>query len=216
VTRLDELEAELHRRERALERRIGEARSLAEEGKRLSSEYSSSKILAEVHEEAVGVLNSFADSRQEEAIRRIELLVSSGLQSIFGEGMEFAVLSEQKARRSEVQFVIRSQAGDSVVETPILDARGGGVAAVAGFLLRVIVLLLKPNARRILFLDESFAQLSVEYEDSCASFIKELVDRTGLQVVLVTHSSSQCWYEAADRIYKTSQKDGWTSVEKVL
>lgn len=214
MIRIDELEAELSRRERSLERRIGEARSLALEGKRLQQEHQQQELLAEVHEEAVGVLNSFADSRQQEAVRRIETLVSAGLRSIFGEGMTFAVKMEQKSRRSEVEFVVRSQAGDQIVETPILDARGGGVAAVSGFLLRLIILLLHPRARRILFLDESFAQLSAEYEEPCAEFLRELADRAGVQIVLVTHS--EAFSPVADYVYRTSQVDGWTKISRVV
>ena len=210
---VDQLEVELSRRERSLERRIGEARSLALEGKRLQQEHEQQALLAEVHEEAVGVLNSFADSRQEEAVLRIETLVTAGLRSIFGEGMTFVVQMGQKARRTEVEFLVRSQSGDQVVETPILDARGGGVAAVSGFLLRLIVLLLRPGARRVLFLDESFAQLSAEYEEPCAEFLRELVDRAGVQIVLVTHS--EVFTPVADRVYRTSQENGWTKLTKV-
>ena len=210
---VEDLGSELTRRERLLDRRIGEARTLASEGSRVQKEGQQAAFSVEIHEEAVGVLNSFADAKQEEAIRRIESLVTSGLRSIFGEGMTFVVKADQKARRSEVEFVIQSEVGGEVVETPVMDARGGGVAAVAGFLLRVIILLLKPNARRILFLDESFAQLSAEYEEPCAEFLRELADKANVQIILVTHS--EAYSPFADRVYKTSQVDGWTQVEQV-
>lgn len=208
---IQDLETELSRRERLLERRIGEARSLASEGVRVQEEQAQAQQWAQAHEEAVGLLNSFADAKQEEAIRRIETLVSAGLRSIFGESMSFAVKSDLKARRAEIEFVIRSEVDSSIVETPVLDARGGGVAAVVGFLLRVIILLLKPGLRRILFLDESFAQLSAEYEEPCAEFLRELADKAGVQIILVTHS--EAYSPFADRVYKTSQIDGWTQVE---
>ena len=73
------------------------------------------------------------------------------------------------------------------LETPILEARGGGVAAVAGFLLRACVLLLTPDSRNLLVLDEVFAHLSEEYVPRCAEFLKELCERTDLQILLVTH-----------------------------
>lgn len=210
---LSELESELIRRERSLERRIGEARSLASEGLRMQKELEQAVALEEAHEQAVAVLNSFADSRQEEAIRRIEVLVSAGLKSIFGDSMSFVVKNDQKARRSEIEFVIRSEVEGQLVETAVLDARGGGVAAVVGFLLRVIVMLLKPGVRRILFLDETFAQLSAEFEEPCAEFLRELADKAGVQIILVTHS--EAYSPFADRVYRTSQIDGWTQVEKI-
>lgn len=213
MNEIDKLETELSRRERQLERRIGEARSLALEGIRVRDQEKESQVLAEAHEEAVAVLNSFADARQEEAIRRIETLVSTGLRSIFGESLSFAVKSDLKARRSEIEFVIRSEVDGAVIETPVLDARGGGVAAVVGFLLRVIIILLKPGVRRVLFLDESFAQLSAEYEEPCAEFLRELADKAGVQIVLVTHS--EAYSPFADTVYRTSQTDGWTQVKRI-
>jgi DNA repair exonuclease SbcCD ATPase subunit len=98
------------------------------------------------------------------------------------------------------------------LDTPVMDARGGGVAAVIGFLLRLVILLLtEPPVRHVMFLDESFAQLSVEYEPALAEFIKELTERTNMQVVLVTHSTA--FDDAADKSYRFELRDGVTKVE---
>ena len=51
-------------------------------------------------------------------------------------------------------------------------------------------------------LDETFAALSVEYEGRLAEFIRELVDRTETQVLLVTHSDAYSDY--ADNVYRFS------------
>lgn len=209
MTDLREVESLLVNAERRFERRVGEAKALAAQGKKAKAQADEADATVVACEEAVAFLNSFADERQEKVQRRIEELVTHGVQTIFGDDMTFHVISEQKANRSEVTFSLRSSMGEQVVETPILDARGGGVAAVVGFLLRLIVTLLREE-RPLLVLDETFAQLSAEYEPRLAEFLRELVDQTGVQIVMVTHS--EAFSEHADRVYRFGQKNGVTTV----
>lgn len=209
---LSEVESLVVGAERRLERRIGEAKSLAAQGAKAQEEAKRQRAKTIVCEEALTFLNSFADQRQKEMQDQIEELVTHGLQTIFEEPMTFHVLSENRANRAEVKFLLRSQMGDELVETPILDARGGGVAAVVGFMLRLIVKMLS-DERPLLVLDETFAQLSAEYEGRLAEFMVELVEKTGVQIVMVTHSTV---YESyADQVYRFDNVGGATTVEAV-
>lgn len=201
--------------ERSLERDIGQARALAQRAKEAASEATDLEDRALALEEAIGVMNSFADAKQKEVQNKIEALVTHGLRSVFGdEGMSFAIVQELKSRRLETRFVIRTEHGGETLETSIMDARGGGVAAVAGFLLRLIVTLLKPGVSHFLLLDETFAQLSAGYEPAMAEFMAQLVEKTDIQLVLITHSTA--YEDVADRVYRFSLgKDGRTVVEAV-
>ncbi len=208
---LTDVETLISATERRLERRIGEAKALATQGKKAKAQAEEAEGIVVACEEAVAFLNSFADERQTKVQKRIEALVTHGVQTIFGDEMTFHVNSEQRANRTEVNFSLRSQMGEQVVETPILDARGGGVAAVIGFLLRLIVKLLREE-RPLLVLDETFAQLSAEYEPRLAEFLRELVDRTGVQIIMVTHSTA--FTDSADVVYRFGHKKGKTVVVK--
>lgn len=196
--------------EREHQQRVGEAKALVRQGQEAQAQATSCAATEAACEEAVAFLNSFADERQEKVQRRIEELVTHGLTTIFEEPMSFHVISEQKANRTEVSFTLRSTMGAQVVETPILDARGGGVAAVVGFLLRLIITLLRKD-RPLLVIDEGWAHVSANYEPRLAEFVRELVDKTGVQIVLVTHSDA--YTEHAHRVYRFSQKDGKTVVQ---
>lgn len=204
-----EVEELVGRASQKIERRIGEAKALAAQGQKAQAEAEEFKAQTIACEEAVAFLNSFADERQNAVQKQIEQMVTHGLQTIFGDDLTFHVISEQKANRSEVTFSLRSMMGDEVVETPILDARGGGVAAVVGFLLRLIVTMLRDD-RPLLVMDETFAQLSADYEPRLAEFIRELVDQTGVQILMVTHS--EVYSEHADKVYRFGQKKGETTV----
>ena len=210
---LVEVQTALSAAERRFERRVGEAKALAAQGQKAKAEADQLSETVVACEEAVAFLNSFADERQEKVQRRVEELVTHGVRTIFGDDLSFHVISEQKANRTEVSFSLRSSMGDQIVETPILDARGGGVAAVVGFLLRLIVKLLK-DERPLLAMDETFAQLSADYEPRMAEFLRELVDQTGVQILLVTHS--EAYSEFADRVYRFGQKGGLTVVSDVV
>jgi ABC-type thiamine transport system ATPase subunit len=120
----------------------------------------------------------------------------------------------QRGKLTTANFVVRSVVDGEVVETPILEARGGGVAAVAGFLLRTVVLLLRKDVRPVMFLDETFAQLSADYEPAMADVLRELVDKTQLQIILVTHSTA--YDDVADKSYRVSlDQKGKTKIESL-
>lgn len=210
---LKTLTAAVAQTEKAIEREIGEAKALAKRAQSDLAEADQADARAEALEKVVGVLNSFADARQEAVQSKIEALVTHGLQTVFDDSLSFHVISETKARRVETRFVVRSRMGEQEVETSILDARGGGVAAVAGFLLRLIVVLLQPDIRPFLLLDESFSMVSEEYEPRLVDFVRELTEKTPIQVVLMTHKAQEEWSAAADRVVRFKLKDGRTQVE---
>jgi len=209
LTQVEEL---VSKAERSLERRIGEARALAAQGRKAQEQAQEAKEVVVACEEAVAFLNSFADERQAKVQQQVETLVTHGIQTIFGEDLTFHVNSEQRSNRTEVSFSLKSSMGDERIETPILDARGGGVAAVVGFLLRLIITLLREE-RPLLSLDEIFAQVSEGYLPAVAQFVRDLVDQTGVQVLLVTHS--EVFAEYADKVYKVTQKDGTSVIESL-
>jgi ABC-type lipoprotein export system ATPase subunit len=68
--------------------------------------------------------------------------------------------------------------------------------------LLLVVLLLTPGARRIFFLDESFGMVSAEYEPRLAEFLREVADKAGVQIVLITHS--RAYDDLADASYELS------------
>lgn len=83
--------------------------------------------------------------------------------------------------------------------------------AVVGFVLRLVVLLLTPGARRFLALDESFAHVSASYEPRVAEFLREVADKAGVQIMLVTHSNA--YGDLADAKYRlVLGADGKTEV----
>lgn len=193
-------------------RRVGAAGAALQSKNSVVDEIAQLKARIERLERVAVVLGSYADERQSAVQGQIEGVVTQGLRTIFGEPMSFRIVNKMVGKRPEVDFLLVSETGAEPLQTAILEARGGGVAAVAGFLLQAVMVLLLPDMTPLLFLDESFSQVSEEYRPALSQFIKELTERTDLQVVLVTHSDE--FVTDADRVYRFSQQNGVTKVEE--
>lgn len=202
---LSDLEIKLQQAEVALEREKGAVLALVAKGETAEAKAKEAEQLAEACEEASKLLAQYADERQEQVLQTIQNIASVGLSQVFGEPMELKITQVVRARRVEMDVTVKT--GD--LETSILDARGGGLAAVAGFLLRASVLLLTPGARRFMVLDEVFAHLSEEYLEGMGLFICDLCEKTGLQVLMVTHSPE--FSDVAHKTYRIERVNPTTS-----
>lgn len=213
MSNLNDVTARVRRVRKIVDRRIAEARVIATTGKQLKEEVSLASNDVDLYNKVAITLASIGETRQAAAQQQIEELVTRGLNSIFGDELSFHVIQTQRGKTPEVKFIVRSLINGKPVETPVMDARGGGLAAVVGFLLRLVVMLLSRDVKEpVLILDESFSHVSSEYERPLAEFIKELIDKTKVQIILVTHSDA--FSEFADRRYRFKLVKGITKVEE--
>jgi DNA repair exonuclease SbcCD ATPase subunit len=208
------LETQVRARRRELDALAGEARSVLTRGKAIKGEIATLTEEIEDFERVTGLLNSLGEERQLSAQQSIESLVTRGLQTIFDNTLSFHIVQSVRGKQAVVEFMVRTTLPGSVVETPVLEARGGGLAATIGFLLRLVVMLLSKGTQQenILVLDETFGMVSDEYLPALAGFLREIVDKTGVQILMVTHQ--QMWTEVADKVYRFSQVEGQTKVKE--
>lgn len=212
MTELSDLTSRVKRARKVVDRQIAEARVIATSGKQVKEEIELASQDVDLYNKVAITLASIGETKQADAQSKIEELVTRGLTSIFSEDISFHLTQTQRGKTPEVKFSVKSRGlNGRVVETSVMDARGGGLAAVVGLLLRLVVLLLSKNTKEpILILDESFSHVSAEYEIPLAEFIKELVDKTKVQIILVTHSNA--FSEYADKRYKFKTINGSTQV----
>lgn len=214
MTDLDSLTIRARRRRRTLDESQGEMRATLLRGKELKSEIEDLGTLVEDLDRVTLLLNSMGEDRQFKAQQQIEELVTRGLQTIFDSTLSFHIVQSTRGKSVIVDFIVRTTLPRSVVDTPVLDARGGGLAATIGFLLRLVVLLLSKGTRseNILVLDETFAHVSAEYLPAVGEFLQEVKDKTGIQILMVTHQPELA--EFADRVYRFSTEDGKTVISE--
>lgn len=197
---------------RTLDHQLGEARALAASGQRIQSDIAALRSDIARLERVSGVLARIGEARQDQLQKRIEALVSQGLRAIFGDTITFHLVPGTERNTPVINFEVRSRIGEHIVATDVMDARGGGLAAIVGFLLRLVVQLLKrkPGETVIMAQDEPFAYVSADYRPPLAAFLRELVDKTGVQIILVTHSDE--FAALADVRYRFELADGATKV----
>lgn len=183
-----------------LDRLSGEAVMVARQGRQRTDDAALLRARLELHDKVVALLTSIGEKAQQTAQRQVEELVTRALQVIFGEELSFRLAPAVRRDQAVLDFMLVSSYGTTTIETPVLEARGGGMAAVVGFVLRLVVLLLTPGARRFLALDETFAHVSESYVPRVAEFLREVADKAGVQLILVTHSTG--YGDVADRRYR--------------
>lgn len=169
------------------------------------------KAEAETLDHVVSLLGAMQETWREQFQAGVGQVVSRGLAGVFGEKLDLIVEMGQSGDLPVARFAIRDERG---LETSVLDSRGGGLVSVTSFLLRVLLLLsARPALRRLLVLDETFAQLSAEYVGNLVALIRRIASEGKFQIVLVTHRVELA--DAADVAYRFELKDGVTQVQQV-
>jgi hypothetical protein len=137
------------------------------------------------------------------SLDRLQSLLTAGLRSIF-EDQKLSVRAELTTEKKQpcLNFYLLDETHG--VEAPIKGNFGGGPIAVADLLLRVLVIL-KLNLARVLFLDEALSQVSIKYLSNAGDFIRKLCAKLGMTVLLVTHAD---FGKSADRVYRAECRGG--------
>lgn len=165
---------------------------------------------AQDYEAAATVIRSYSDEQSQKIKSDIEDLVTYGVQSVFDDpSLRFRVTGRVLRGAPSIEFSLESKASGGVIERPVMGSHGGGLAEVTGFILRVVVALLS-GRRRLLVLDEPFARVSANYRPRLAGFIREICDKTGLDLLIVTHDEDLP--EVADTVYRLGLRGGVTRV----
>ena len=178
-----------------------------------SNQCESYKFLQTSYERIQLFFQSLGTNEQVKLQRWIESMVTYGLQCVFGTRYGFRI-SEPEIKGNEVSIDFDVIDSTGRPRDPY-EEMGGGVADVLAFLLQfIIVHLMKDRCAQIMFLDEDCKHLSPEYRQPMANLLRELVERTNVQIVLVTHEHK--YAEAADKVYRFTKPDNLTTIEQIV
>lgn len=132
-------------------------------------------------------------------LKAIEELVTSGLQAIFDDLALSFHFEVDQARGQQTLIPVLASHGE--VTGPILDSHGGGPAQVVALLLRLLTVH-RLGLFPLVVLDEALNMVSDQYISNCATFLKGLCTRLGLDILLVTHK--EAFAAEATRAYRIS------------
>lgn len=159
---------------------------------------------------AVALIDKTIEVVSANGVGRIETTVTNGLRLVFADPTLALKVVKNEGKRGNSYELIGKQ-GD--VEGPFLETFGGGIANVASFLLRVLMLK-RFKLAKLLVLDESFNNVSVNNLPRVSKLLKVMVDEGGYTIIAVTHQPILAL--AADNIYRaTPNPDGPPTLEKI-
>ncbi len=153
------------------------------------------------------LLESYSELEQRVLRDKVEALVSAGLQTIFGSDYYFSIEVKTMRGQAAMEFTVHKR---ELVRDP-MDSHGGGLVNIVSMVLRLVIVALTPGLSRVVVLDEPFAQLSQGYIEGVSLFIRELVDTTGIQLLIVSHEAEIA--EVADKAYRLFEDEGVTMIE---
>ena len=159
-------------------------------------------------EEAQSIIRIVAKKTQEQLEYHISELVTLALSAVFPDPYELVVRFEERRGKTEADLLFRRD-GDEIQP---MEASGGGPVDVAAFALRVALWSLRrPRSRATMPLDEPFRFVSRDLQPKASQMLKEVSERLGLQIIMVSHSEDLI--EAADRVFRTTMSKGVSLVE---
>ena len=165
---------------------------------------------AVIADQAAALLRSISSDRASDLAARVSDLVTRGLRTVFeDDAVEFRVTTRTLRGQSAVEFALVTDGVERPLRPPPGGGAGGGALLAAG----VFVAPCRPAPRRVPILDEPFARVSVDYRPRLASFVRDLVESTGLQLIVVTHDDALP--EVADVHYRVSRRGGESSFQLV-
>lgn len=178
----------------------------------LDLEKSLSRIVVELEDrkKADKVFESLINESYSSSLGTIKDLISRGLRTIFDIPFQFEIKTVTKRGNLSYEMYLIEDGK----ERSIIDSYGGGVVSVISILLRIVtILIVQPPMRRVLFLDESLAQLSKQYVPNAAKFFKELGAELGFKILMISHDPT--FIDYADKVYQISKEGPYAKIEEI-
>lgn len=139
---------------------------------------------AVLHQSGSEVLKSWLENLLDQNVNSMADLVSNGLGYIIDDqDIRFSIKQEPKYNKISMRFVMSKDG----YEGDPMDSYGGGAVLVSSFILRLAIMA-RLNMANLLIMDEPLNALAVKYIPNCGAFIRQLSEKTGINILMVTHN----------------------------
>jgi DNA repair exonuclease SbcCD ATPase subunit len=147
------------------------------------------------------LIQKVAQETQNQLRYHIEDIVNVALGTCFLDEYDFQVLFEIKRGRTEASLVLYKNG----FEIDPMNSSGGGLVDILSLGLRIAAWTLG-DTRNTLILDEGLKFLSRDLQPRAATILKELSEKLGIQILMVSHSESLI--DCADKRYEVKLLNG--------
>jgi DNA repair exonuclease SbcCD ATPase subunit len=186
---------------------------LQSQASKLEAEESEARRKADVYQRCSEICKKWLEDSLEKNVTSMADLATMGLRhTIKDQNLTFRVVQEAKYNRMAMRFILEEKSEDgSVVEGDPLNSYGGGAAAIISLVLRLAVMS-RMKMGNLLLLDESMVWVSAAYVPNTAAFMRHLAERTGVNILMVTHNPE--FIAHAHTAYE-GHKDGCLKLRKL-
>jgi len=144
------------------------------------------KYKAELDQKCSEVFKSWLEDSLRKNVDSMSQLVTTGLSHvIYDQSLVFRIRQEMKHNRLSMRFTIESTK-DNVEGNPLTNF-GGGPVLVASLILRLAIMA-RTGMGNLLILDESMHALANHYVPYAGSFMRQLAEEMGVNILMVTHN----------------------------
>lgn len=208
------LESTIQSMQSRYDRESGALESLQGRRKHVEAQLSDFREQLELFEQVQWLLAKTTEMARAQIKIHVERTVSAALQAVFGRDMRFEILLREVGGQTAADWRVVDTSEDGEISGDPEDARGGGVSDVVSLALRLALLeLVRPRLGGPILLDEVGKHVSAAHRTALAEFLKAYAERTGRQIILVTHAEELA--AAADVAYRVARKNGVSEVTKL-
>lgn len=139
---------------------------------------------------AIILLDEAGNFSREQARAQVEQLTSMALQSVYGGGYQFRLVTRKIGQNTAIDIVVVSPYTDGdEIETTGTDSRGGGIVDLQALALRIAMLeTYRPMIDGSVLLDEPCKHVSADFIQSAGQLLKMIAEFFGRQLIMVTHN----------------------------
>lgn len=181
---------------------------MSQQADSLESNASDLRYKSELYSKCSEIFKKWLEDSMERNVSSMADLATTGLRYIIpDQELDFKIKQESKYNRVSMRFVLEQDG----VEGDPLQSYGGGAAVVLSLILRIAVMQ-KLGMGNLLILDESMVALANAYVPAAASFMRQLSEQTGVNILMVTHNPE---FIAGAHVAYEGHKDSSLRLKKI-
>lgn len=164
-------------------------------------------------QEDIKLLQTTTRTAQNSVKHLVEDIVTKGLQAIFYDRTYRCVINLVEEKRTATADFILEEFIDGEWKARDFSDVGGGIVDVVSVLLRITGLVLRrPQQQKILWLDEPFKHVWVNYQARISSFLAKICKELDIQIILTTHCMEVTSH--ADEVWEAVKQDNECTLHK--
>lgn len=215
TTTLSHIEFSLSEMRSKYDQALGQLQMKQQERDKKQSELTQAKKDIETWQQVQILFSKVSEFARAQLKARIEETVTAALQAVFErDDIAFEIEMRTVNNQPSASWQVVSLYGDTTISGDPESSRGGGVSDVVSLALRLSLMeLSRPRPEGILMLDEVGKHISKEFAPNVAAFLKQYAQKTGRQIILITHQADLA--DVADVSYRVTQENGVSEVQKI-